>query len=422
MSLLKIFIIGYGDPILDFVYTSLLQLGHETKQVDGRKIAVSFLKAEVEAFAPDLILINNLDLFSWHEQGREIEDYLTSGRWPITTWYFEAPHMAGGLDLLKRWRDGPYPKNILFLETDRGALDFYRERGIACGHLPLGVDAAIETLPEPKVSGFDYDLSFSGSSIVELSLKLQPGRRNLALIHVNAYLVKIKINCVRLRPDLEPQINAELRKLSDIVFPFFMEDFWDQPSYRSASCHLVDQIQKAIELGGLNPTAQLMAMGALDVCYSFAQLSYCLDSFIEKGIEIFGAPSWERILGSYHKPTRRLESEELRALYRRSKISFCLTKRTFQTFVHERAFQVLAHGGFPLVDYREELPLFFKKDEIASYRSLEEAHDLADFYLRHESARREIIAKGRARVYKEHTYLHRTQTLLELSRAHYGLA
>lgn len=421
---MRVFLIHVGDPILDYVYDSLLELKHEAAMIKGGEIKLADLRDQVEAFKPDLIVMNNLDLFTWHKEGREMEEFLTSGRFALTTWYFEAPHMAGGLPLLERWKRGPYPKNILFLETDKGALQFYRDRKIPCGHLPLAVDQNVQHKLKSIVNGFSYPLVFAGSSIIETPITLDPTKENLARIHTTAYLIKIKLNCQALSmetPGREALINERLLRFADFVFSFYQEEHWQQSAYLAARDRTLAKVLAALDFGPLTEVASLMAAGALDVGYSFMQLSFCLEQLLSRGLTIFGSPSWQHIIGTYLRPTPRLAPEELQAVYERSKIVFCLTKRTFNTFVHERAFHVLAHGGFPLVDFREELPECFEKDEIASYHDLDHAKDLIDFYLREEAARAKIILKGRERVFKEHTYLHRTERLLQLSKEHYGL-
>ena len=52
-------------------------------------------------------------------------------------------------------------------------------------------------------------------------------------------------------------------------------------------------------------------------------------------------------------------------------------------------------------------------EEVAVYHSPEEARDLAAYYLGHPAERMGIATRGRARVLREHTYVHRMRTMLQ---------
>ncbi|MFV0420692.1 CgeB family protein [Oleidesulfovibrio sp.] len=81
-------------------------------------------------------------------------------------------------------------------------------------------------------------------------------------------------------------------------------------------------------------------------------------------------------------------------------------------FVNPRTFELAACGAFQLVDERALLPELFNYDEMVTFESLEELHELIAEYLHDEDARQSMVAKARERVLKEHTYEHRMQTLL----------
>lgn len=101
-------------------------------------------------------------------------------------------------------------------------------------------------------------------------------------------------------------------------------------------------------------------------------------------------------------------------IYSAAKI--CLNIHSDQT--HEaglnlRTFEVLATGAFQLMDAVPGMEeLLEPQQEIAAYHSPEEAKDLAEYYLRHPDERARIAQRGRARVLKEHTYVHRMRSLL----------
>lgn len=397
--------------------------------IEGARSSPKDIEQSVEKFQPDLIVICNLDLFCMRPGGDEIEAFLTSGKWAVTCWFFEAPRMAGGLKLLTRWRQGPYPKNVFFLETDAAAVSFFTSRGLAADHLPLAIDPRAEFMGEPQVGpGFEHDAAFSGTPHLDgITFEVQPGRAAIEDVHKIGYMSKMFAMATSPGCLTAEQAMPLCSELGDAALKLFKQDLWTHGSYEEAFEKVSSELEALAEkFGVVAPYMKIFAPCCLHVFYSFVQLSALLDQVVERvgdGFAIYGAPNWQQIVTRYGKPTPRLSFEELRALYRRTKVFLCLTKRTFQSFVHERAFHVLGHGGLPLVDFREELPLYFEdKKEILSYSSPEEAIDLIKHFsqIKNERERSAIVQAGRSRVFKEHTYFHRTQKLLELSFKHFG--
>ena len=78
-----------------------------------------------------------------------------------------------------------------------------------------------------------------------------------------------------------------------------------------------------------------------------------------------------------------------------------------------RSFELLAAGAFELVDRIPGMEELLEPGrEVAVYGSPEEARGLAEYYLRHPEERVAIATRGHERVLREHTYVHRMQTLL----------
>lgn len=88
-----------------------------------------------------------------------------------------------------------------------------------------------------------------------------------------------------------------------------------------------------------------------------------------------------------------------------------------------RTFELLATGTFELVSAVPGMEeLLVPGEELAAYRSPEEARDLARYYLRHAAERARIAARGRERTLREHTYVHRMRQLLHTVGAGRALA
>ena len=81
--------------------------------------------------------------------------------------------------------------------------------------------------------------------------------------------------------------------------------------------------------------------------------------------------------------------------------------------LNTRTFEILAAGGFELVDKIPGLEEnFVVGREIIAYSSPAHFRELVDYYLAHPSERAAIAARGRARVLRDHTYEQRFKTIL----------
>ena len=89
--------------------------------------------------------------------------------------------------------------------------------------------------------------------------------------------------------------------------------------------------------------------------------------------------------------------------------------------VNQRVFDTAACGGFLLTDHQADMDLFFEpgKDAVC-YGSIEEAVELAGYYLKHEKERESIAHAARKRVLAEHTYDKRMATLVSAMVGKFG--
>lgn len=78
-----------------------------------------------------------------------------------------------------------------------------------------------------------------------------------------------------------------------------------------------------------------------------------------------------------------------------------------------RNFEIPYFGGFQLTEYLPSLENYFQiGQEIACYSNVDEAIQLAKFYLKNDSKREEIKNKSIRRARTEHTYQHRLEKIL----------
>ena len=112
---------------------------------------------------------------------------------------------------------------------------------------------------------------------------------------------------------------------------------------------------------------------------------------------------------------RRLVPQQVTKIYNLAQI--CPNAHHAQTRVgglNMRTFEVLAAGGFQLVDAVAGLEECFEAGrEIVTYTSPAHCRELADYYLAHPAERAALTERGRARVLRDHTYAQRLTTILK---------
>jgi len=117
----------------------------------------------------------------------------------------------------------------------------------------------------------------------------------------------------------------------------------------------------------------------------------------------------------------RVSIEDTVKIYNSAKINInhhsSMNNELFETdgdFINPRTFEIMACGGFQLVDKRSLLSeIFIEDEEIVTFQSIEELKNKIDYYLIHEEERRAIAERGRKKVLEKHTYQHRIKQMLE---------
>lgn len=95
---------------------------------------------------------------------------------------------------------------------------------------------------------------------------------------------------------------------------------------------------------------------------------------------------------------------EMPLIFHYSKININTTSKAIRSGLPLRIFDIMSAGGFCLSNYQSEIPeLFSVGEEIVLYSSYEELIDLTQYYLTHDSERREIARAGYERVKKDYS-------------------
>lgn len=108
--------------------------------------------------------------------------------------------------------------------------------------------------------------------------------------------------------------------------------------------------------------------------------------------------------------------EEMPIIFYNSKINLNITSKAIRSGLPLRIFDILGCGGFLLTNFQSELPEHFIPDEdLVFYENLDDLADKADYFLHHETRRREIAINGFEKVKSYHTYPIRLEQMLNLA-------
>jgi spore maturation protein CgeB len=135
-------------------------------------------------------------------------------------------------------------------------------------------------------------------------------------------------------------------------------------------------------------------------------------------------PGWDAAPALKEHPSgtwrgRRIAASEAAKVYNLAKI--CPNVHHPQTRIgglNSRTFEVLAAGGFELVDNVAGMEESFEiGQEIVMYSSPAHFRELVHYYLAHPEERSALVERGRARVLRDHTYEKRLLTILRTMSA-----
>jgi glycosyltransferase involved in cell wall biosynthesis len=134
--------------------------------------------------------------------------------------------------------------------------------------------------------------------------------------------------------------------------------------------------------------------------------------FTQKVGQYFNIP----IVKSIRKPKLKLEDEG--HIYASSTISINVHEdyqREFGGDCNERTFKIPFCNGFEITDNVACIHKYFKVgEEIIVAENKQDWFDKIDYYIKNPDKRLEIIAKGKARVEKNHTYHNRVEQIIEI--------
>jgi len=119
--------------------------------------------------------------------------------------------------------------------------------------------------------------------------------------------------------------------------------------------------------------------------------------------------------------SRWISESEVRSIYRNTRINLNLHSSMDRyaiggDFVNPRTFELAGMGCFQLCDRRELLPPLYSEDEVVQFGNEAELIEKIDYYMGHESERKEIAVNAQRKTLKRHLYEHRVVEMMKAAR------
>jgi len=382
---LTVALFDFGYFLTEEIARALEAFGHSVVRVRGRKDETcgDILGKAVETIAskrPDFFLtVNHL---GFDEEG-VLADFFRSVEMPTAVWYVDNPGLV----------TRAYPKNAspycCVFTWDESFVELLR--GIGFGnveYLPLAADEEVfcpMRLSSARKSRLGADVGFVGNSAVQ---KAQEWLQNV-------------------RQELHPAMERIARRLSDARYF----------TYREAAETATHDSERTL-LEKLTEKERSEFEGAVLWRATLLYRLSCLLALEEFSPMVRGDAGWKELLSDKFRLGPNLNYyKDLPAFYNACRINFNATHIQMETAVNQRVFDVPACGAFLLTDRQSSLSTLFEEGkEVITYGSPEEIAELARFYMRNDTAREAVAAKGRARVLREHTYKHRVGAIIKRLR------
>jgi spore maturation protein CgeB len=176
------------------------------------------------------------------------------------------------------------------------------------------------------------------------------------------------------------------------------------------------------EKGGLDHRSRMDMEAALTWRTTQDYRVRLVEALMPLGLVIYGDPGWRGLVGEIGDLRPQVDySRELPHVYRGTAVNVNCTSFQMKSAVNQRVFDVPACGAFVLSDHQGDMDAFFEVGkEAVCFSTIEEAVDLAKYYLENESQRQRIAEAARRRVLSEHTYEKRMGTLVEEMRRRFA--
>ena len=367
------------------VQYKLLHIGNE--EVAQNDFVERLLKAVLD-FEPDFAFtINHLGV----DREGLLVDLLSQLKLPLASWFVDNPHL-----ILYQYQGLASPWTTIFTWDTDNINSLKKDGHKHVFYLPLGTtpERFAQKPPFTTPESWRSRVSFVGNSMVEkVAKRMQAAKPGPELLNAYQNLAggfsehderSVYAYLCNQHPELLPAYNQLESMERRLAFETMLT--WEATRQYRNSC--VEQILP------FNP----LILGDVGWKSTFPQKPF--------------AWRWHAEISYY---------EQLPFFYPLSEINFNCTSKQMKGAVNQRVFDVPAAGAFVLTDWRDQMQhLFEPEKEIIFYNAPNEIPELIKFYLANEGARNKIIVAAQKRIFAQHTYVHRLQTLIERMREVYG--
>jgi spore maturation protein CgeB len=373
------------NTVAPFVIESCIEafrkIGHEVIQIEPTTLGktqgewLKNLEAQLLKAKPDFVFtLNDFCL---------TPEVLIKYQIPYVSWFGDNP-----LHSLKREHVSPYYTVFVW---DKVYIQKLKDLGVASVfHLPLATNPRIFDkirLSEWEREKYGCNISFAGSPLYSHYKKYKEGIKHPELRAVINEIV-------------ETQSRDPLLQISDIIKRV---QGVDRHFLNFKNTEQREKIETWLEHAA-------MAKYRKEIIEEVADL----------GIDLYGDERWASLIEKRKEFKIRFfgwidPNREVFLLYNATKINLNITKCQAKTALNWRVFDILACGAFMLTDFRQDLKeLFDAGKEVIFFKDRKELRELALYFLDHSKERDEISRRGRERVLKEHTFIHRMKRVIKV--------
>lgn len=282
-----------------------------------------------------------------------------------------------------------YDTNFIFLFDRIETLKYLKMGYTRFFHMPLGVNTKKFERFFP-LKKYHNDISFLGK----------------------LYKSQLNVITAGLSGDLADYVNKLVTTQSNIFDRYIVDEFITEP--------IIDSINQKYKRKGY------------DLSINRFQLSYAISEYVTyldriSILEVMGR-RYDTHLYTYEAGEKEKEllkdvhihgpldyNEEMPVLFKSSKVNLNWSLRAARSAIPLRALDILGCGGFLLSNAQPELLEWFEdKKEIVLFHSINEAVELAGYYLEHEEERRQIAAAGLVKIKRDFKYVDRIAKMMKI--------
>lgn len=416
----RIAILATNGFYCEMLAYGLVKAGHEVLYAvlsDNSEEPLETTLREIAKFAPEFALMFSSDLLDpSNERNAATEEFLKRLRIPVVCWLPDHPADARE-KFVERLFVGPSLPSIRFLCHSENHIDYLRARNQTAAKIFFPVDEELQAFraTDEERAQFSFDFAFSGRHILDLRPHSKPVRSReeagLRKTHIDICLADLRLKLAEsdgtaiesIRPLIEEYFSPELVSLDDL---------------RAAETKLFGGIAGSCNERTVNRLRNLFLL-YIQNTYSFFKESAAVARLVKsKNLAVFGN-RWHEL---FEVPIVRgfLNRRQYEAVCSSSKIVFSYTKHQLLDRSSERVLESLALGSFPLSNWTKEMDVLFAKDEVVAWKSLDEAEELFDFYIRNDSERRRIVERGRRKVLTQYTNVHWAKEMIRIAEMEWG--